>query len=897
MAVLNPPRPAPPTRAPRPPRPRRALPPALRDQLVVAAGQVGAGAGNAVFSFVLARVLSPGRFAEVAAFLALHLLLHLPAGTLGAVGAAGAGKVEAVRRIAAVAGLAVGAAIVAFLWPLAELLALPPGLVLALAAAAPVAGLVAFERGRLYGLARHRGVVATLVAEPAVRLSAGLGLAALLGAAGAATSIVLGGWTVLALALLLQRRHPRPEPPPARVTAHPVLVAAAFLGLAVVQTQDLLLANRLLSDLEAGQFAAVSTLGGIAAFATATVPLVLLPGAVAGRPHVVRAALAVALSLGAGAVLVTMLAPGALVTAAFGPAYAGAAHLAVPYMSAMALLGIGRVLVAARLGRGRAGFALAAVTLSAAVQTTLLVTGERSATGVVTATVVGTATLAGLLAAAEAWPALRAALARVDARVVAGVTASTALGLAARLVITRGLWLDEATSVAQAQLPFAAMLEAVRYGDVHPPLHHVVLWAVVRVLGTGEFAVRLPSIVAGTALIPVLYLAGRELYDRRTGLIAALLGAVAPMAVWYSQEARMYAFFMLFAVLAVWGQVSALRRGRWWHWAVYGLASAGMLWTQYFSLLSIAVQQVAIGWIVIGGWRARAPMRRLLIGWGATTALLVLSALPLWPILSDQLVAYGNRGVGLAAAPVSAGGGAAWQTDLSLYVIAANVVWALWGYHTDAVMVLLVALWPLAMLGGLLALGRGRSPSTALLVAFAAAPATVLFLVGLAKRDLFELRYFLLLVPVVLLLTAHAVARLRPGRGARLALGLLLVSLAGGLVDQQVNSDLPRRYAFETALREVGEQARPGDLVLYEPWYLNDLVDYYAPGVTARAVPEELDPALLPLQGDRRVFLVGSFLDQPRHAERTGWARGLLDYHRERQDHEQYPNVDVWMYR
>ena len=360
----------------------------------------------------------------------------------------------------------------------------------------------------------------------------------------------------------------------------------------------------------------------------------------------------------------------------------------------------------------------------------------------------------------------------------------------------------------------------------------------------------------------------------------------------------MYAFFMLFAVLAVWAQLSAMRRGRAVDWALYALASVGMVWSQYFALLSVAVQQVAIAVIVLRGWRARAPIAGLVTGWLVATTVIVLAVLPLVPFLSDQLVAYGNRGVGLRAVPPSAGGGAAWRGDMSVYVVGANLVWAVLGYHTEGVMVQIVALWPLVMLGGLLALGRGRSPSTTLIVAFALAPAVALFGVGLVKRDLFELRYFLLVVPVLLLLVAHGLARLPAQRlTSRLAVTGVLVLLLAGLADQQLNTAIPRLYGFEAALEEVSERARPGDVVLYEPWYLEDLVNYYAPELDARAVPDELDAQKLPLQAPGRVFVVGSFLDQPRHAERAGWANGILDYQRDLEGRLQSPNVDVWIYR
>ena len=133
--------------------------------------------------------------------------------------------------------------------------------------------------------------------------------------------------------------------------------------------------------------------------------------------------------------------------------------------------------------------------------------------------------------------------------VLAGVTLA---GLALRLAVPRGIWLDEAISIHQANLSFHDMFENLQYGDRHPPLHHVVLWLTVRAIGDGELAVRLPGLIAGTLVIPALYLLGKELYDRRTGLVAAAFGAASPLLIWYAQEARMYAFVTLFGLLALW---------------------------------------------------------------------------------------------------------------------------------------------------------------------------------------------------------------------------------------------------------------------------------------------------------------------------------------------------------
>jgi hypothetical protein len=265
----------------------------------------------------------------------------------------------------------------------------------------------------------------------------------------------------------------------------------------------------------------------------------LLPRAGGEGRDAVRAALAVAGLLGVGAVAVIALSPERLVGVVFGQRYASAGALAVPYVLAMALLGVARVLVAHACAQGRARRAVMLLVPVALLHAALIAALGQDAAGVALATLIATATLTAGSAALPLTISLDSVTAFARRRDVLVVTALTAGGLVLRLLATRGIWLDEATSIHDAQMPLGQMLEVMRTSDVHPPLHYVVLWGTVRLLGTGELAVRLPSLIADTALMPLLYVVGRDVYDRREGYAAAALGAVAPFAVWYAQEARM----------------------------------------------------------------------------------------------------------------------------------------------------------------------------------------------------------------------------------------------------------------------------------------------------------------------------------------------------------------------
>jgi uncharacterized membrane protein len=470
----------------------------------------------------------------------------------------------------------------------------------------------------------------------------------------------------------------------------------------------------------------------------------------------------------------------------------------------------------------------------------------------------------------------------------------TVLGSALRLVVTRSIWLDEAISIGQAQMSFRTMIATIARQDVHPPLHHILLWVTMRLFGDGALAVRAPSIVAGALLIPMLYVAGQEFYSREVGLVAAGLGTVAPIAIWYSQEARMYSTFMLFALVAVWAQVRLLRDGRAVSWALYLMATAALVWNQYFAVLQVLVQQIVFA---IAVWDRRGRDRQashLLAQWIIATFVLIALISPLVSILQSQLHAFLNQGD--AALPQQVGLGVArshTEQRLSVYAVLANAIWALLGYHANSTMAQIVALWPLGMLLLLILLGRGWSRISLVLLAVAVVPALALFGIGLARRNLFELRYFIGAVPVGLLLAARCATASRNRVGRSIMAMALLATLVVGLADQQFNGDNPRLYDFRGALEQIAAEANASDVLIFEPTFIGPVVDYYVPHMRAQALHDGLPSR----QRARRIYLLGSFLDDPVNSARIGEALHRLGRSRRQLREIQQPNVWVWVFQ
>ena len=178
----------------------------------------------------------------------------------------------------------------------------------------------------------------------------------------------------------------------------------------------------------------------------------------------------------------------------------------------------------------------------------------------------------------------------------------TFVGLAVRFyrLEARGLWFDEVTFAYSVRLntPGEVLYLNSLFGD-QSPLSFFLTW-LVRGLGGSEWVVRLPFAIAGTLTIPAIYLLGRELDRPRVGLVAALLFALSPFAVFYSQDAHPYARLLLFTTLQMLFAYRAAVYGRWYDWAALSLSSILNLYNDYIGLIVSAVVALFLTLVLVG---------------------------------------------------------------------------------------------------------------------------------------------------------------------------------------------------------------------------------------------------------------------------------------------------------
>ncbi len=204
----------------------------------------------------------------------------------------------------------------------------------------------------------------------------------------------------------------------------------------------------------------------------------------------------------------------------------------------------------------------------------------------------------------------RAAL-RLPSLPVLAVAALTVLGFTLRLLLARqSLFADElSTYWISAQHSLGGVLSlmygtgAIKHAEITPPLYFLLAWLPSQFGHSAEW-LRLPSLIAGTATIPLVYMLGLRTVGRRAALLATALTTLSPFMIYYSTEARAYAVMMLLVLGSTLAMLTAVDSGRVRWWVLYAACACAAVYCHYTCVFALAAQ---LAWLLWAHPRARRP--------------------------------------------------------------------------------------------------------------------------------------------------------------------------------------------------------------------------------------------------------------------------------------------------
>jgi 4-amino-4-deoxy-L-arabinose transferase-like glycosyltransferase len=419
-----------------------------------------------------------------------------------------------------------------------------------------------------------------------------------------------------------------------------------------------------------------------------------------------------------------------------------------------------------------------------------------------------------------------------------------ALGLRLWQVDGQSLWSDEGNSVALAQRDLATIARDAS-NDIHPPLYYWLLSGWLRLAGTSETGVRSLSVLLGVLLVALTFILGRALAGRWAALLAALLAAIHPFQIYYSQEARMYILAAALAVGALLVLTHFVRSKSWTALVALVLLEAAGLYTHYSFVFIVLVLNLA--------FVAQLPLRRSpgaalreLGVWALSQAAVVLLYLPWLPIALRQLTRWPS--------PESAtGAGAAWGEACRWLAFGPTI-------ETGRVVLPLIVVGMAAALGAL-SLAAGwfesrdlpRGWAAVLLVLAAGLPLVLIMALGLYREA--YLKFLLVSAAPLILPVACGLTTSLPGgnRGLAYARRVLQLAAAGAIV---ITSALALGHYYTDAsyarddyraiAAHVEAVGQSGDVVLLNAPGQQEVFDYYYDGpLPVHPLPESrpLDPA------------------------------------------------------
>ena len=344
---------------------------------------------------------------------------------------------------------------------------------------------------------------------------------------------------------------------------------------------------------------------------------------------------------------------------------------------------------------------------------------------------------------------------------------------------------DEGFSWLVASAPdLDTFLDRLAAYENTPPLFYALLTPLPL---DDEHWLRLPSLIAGVACVPALYLAVRPLLGTPAALLSALALAVAPYAVNWSNFSRGFMLANLGLLVALWAVARLAGDGekRWW-W-VYAGGAVLAIYAEYNALLFLAALIAAFAWI--------APGRRrevLLLG--------ALPALALLPWLGEFLRSLDALDE-TKAAPIYPSPSLASLRDSTVPLFAGEHGAAdTSGPRTAQFLIVVAALAAAAVL-----LRRaGKREALVLLGGTALGTLTLHALVAPIGPDIFAQRYLTSLIPLMVALLAGAVVVL-PWRWATTAATAALLGLGVAVFVQRHDRELePDMAPVASLIRQSG---------------------------------------------------------------------------------------------
>ena len=175
-----------------------------------------------------------------------------------------------------------------------------------------------------------------------------------------------------------------------------------------------------------------------------------------------------------------------------------------------------------------------------------------------------------------------------------------------------------------------------------PPLDYVITKIVILCFGKTDWVLRMPAFLFGVAAIPVFYYFARSIAGQKTALVAAALLALSPLAISFSQEARMYPLYLFLSLISFLATLKLAQKNSFPYSLLSGASNGLVLLVHYFGIFLVAYETIFLLSAAVYG--AEKKRRIELLAVSLIIAFFIF--LPWFPFFLMQLKAFAGQELG-----------------------------------------------------------------------------------------------------------------------------------------------------------------------------------------------------------------------------------------------------------
>jgi uncharacterized membrane protein len=399
-------------------------------------------------------------------------------------------------------------------------------------------------------------------------------------------------------------------------------------------------------------------------------------------------------------------------------------------------------------------------------------------------------------------------------------------------------WYDEIVSILTAKN--IGLGNIVDYGYTSDSPLFCFLLSFWLHFGESEFILRLLPFIFGVLSIPAIYFIGKELFDKKVGLIAAFILAISPFHIYYSQELRTYTLVTFLVLMAIYHLVRSLKENKIYYWASFIVFTILALYSHNIVLFLIIALNL---FFPLFYKRYKLPLRIWLIG----QFLILLLYLPWLKIIFKQM-SYIKVSNILQWVP---------NDHLSNFIYTFTIFNL--GYNSKEIMYLLVTLMFLPLF--LFAIWvESKKEQTYMLSCWLFIPIIITMVFSALIFPIYIVRALIYVSTAYYIIIAYGLSKLKPNK-VYLCF-LLLFSIVSGLslenyylnVFYPCNYDLRASFKFNKEIKPasnyIKQSYQKGDIVLHKSKFTYLPFLYYH--------NNRLEENLLPQDYIKKIFLIHS---------------------------------------